>query len=95
MLFRSKSTGGISSDSTVLFAINGTSGKLVWKQQVKDMLSLEQVQGGIIYVGIWPGQLAALSSTDGSVLWQQHYGATLVDKTGTESEMPTSVTVVD
>ncbi|HEY7355490.1 MAG TPA: PQQ-binding-like beta-propeller repeat protein [Ktedonobacterales bacterium] len=85
---------GISSDSTVLFAIHAADGKLIWKQPVANMLALEQVQDGVIYVGIWPGQLAALSVEDGSTLWQQHYGATLIDKTGTESEMPTFVTVI-
>ncbi len=85
---------GISSDATVLFAINTVNGKLVWKRPVANMLSLEQVNDGVIYVGIWPGQLAALSARNGATLWQQHYGARLIDKTGTESEMPPVVTVI-
>jgi outer membrane protein assembly factor BamB len=85
---------GPSSDTSMLYAINGTDGRLVWKQFVNKMLSLQQVQDGVIYVGVWPGQLAALSVQDGSVLWQQHYGAKLIDKTGTQSEMPPVVTVI-
>ena len=87
-------TGGISSDSTLLFAINADNGSLVWKQPVTNMLSLEQVQDGVIYAGVFPGQLAALNVTDGSVLWQQHYGPVLHDKYNNEAEMPVIVTVI-
>ncbi len=87
-------TGGISSDSTMLFAINTASGNLAWKQPITNMLSLEQVQDGVIYAGIFPGQGAALSVKDGSVLWQQHYGPVLYDKFNNEAEMPVMVTVV-
>jgi outer membrane protein assembly factor BamB len=87
-------SGGISSDSTALFAINAANGSLGWKQSVANMLSLEQVQDGLIYAGIFPGQVAALNATDGSVLWQQHFGAVLHDKYNNEAEMPVMVTVI-
>lgn len=83
-----------SNDSTRMFAIHGSSGRLVWQKTIENLTSLEQVVDGTIYVGVWPGQLYALSVKDGSVLWHQHYGSTLIDKTGTESEMPPVVTVI-
>lgn len=88
-------TAGPSTVLPALFAINASSGKQVWQKTIKNLSSLQQVLDGVIYVGVWPGQLYALSVNGGSVLWHQHYGAKLIDKTGTESEAAPLVTVID
>lgn len=87
-------SGASSTVKPALLAINASSGTLVWQKAVKNLSSLQTVQNGVIYLGVWPGQLYVLKANDGSVLWHQKFGPTLIDKTGTESEAAPIVTVI-
>jgi outer membrane protein assembly factor BamB len=80
---------------TTLYALHPTSGGVLWKQIFGGEDTLDTVQQGVVYMGFFPGVLAALSTKDGTVLWQHRYGAKLIDKTGTESEPAPIVTVID
>ncbi len=75
------------------FAISA-SGKLVWSVYIKNLIYQHTVQQGVVYVAVDPGQLYALSVKDGSILWHQKFGATLIDKTGSEGEFAPILTLV-
>jgi outer membrane protein assembly factor BamB len=63
---------GSSTVHSALFAINASSGKLVWQKSV-DLDNLLAVQDGVIYVTAYPGTLYGYSTKDGSLLWQRQY----------------------
>jgi outer membrane protein assembly factor BamB len=78
----------------IVFAVNASSGKEVWQKPVANLAGLWAVQDGVIYLGVWPGQVYTMSATDGSVLWHQRFGPALIDKTGRESESAPNITVI-
>lgn len=79
---------------TTLYALDPTSGSALWQQVFDGEAALDAVQDGVIYMGFFPGVLSALSTKDGTTLWQHHYGAQLIDKTGEESESAPIVTII-
>ncbi len=85
------------SRSTIM-AVSLASHALVWQQLVpysNASISLEAAQGGVVYVGAVPGLLYAYNASNGALLWKQHFGAVLKDKTGEESEFAPVITIID
>jgi outer membrane protein assembly factor BamB len=85
-------TGQPSTVKPALFAIDAAKGTKLWSQQID--ISLQTIQDGVIYGGVFPRAVYALKASDGSVIWHQQYGPDLIDKTGGHNGGTPLVTVI-
>lgn len=79
---------------TTFFALNPSSGVVIWHQNMAGTSFLLAVQAGVIYIGNDPGALYAWNARDHSELWHHKYGTKLIDKMGEEGEAAPIATVI-
>ena len=85
-------TNPISTVNAALFAIDATKGTELWSQPLD--ITLQTIQNGVIYGGVFPRAVYALKVSDGSTIWHQQYGPDLIDKTGTHGGPAPQITVI-
>lgn len=73
-------------------AIDSTSGNVLWRKDVSTSLSMEAVQGDVIYAGL-SGVVYAYDTRTGNPLWHQQVATLLKDKFGNEGAPAPILTV--
>jgi outer membrane protein assembly factor BamB len=48
----------------------------------------------VVYMGLMPGMLYAYNASSGALLWKQHFGAVLKEKTGQAGEFAPIITII-
>ncbi len=90
----SEATSTASTVKPAMFAIDASSGKVLWQQNTSQDSSIEAVQGNVIYTGVFPGTVYAYDTKTGKTLWHQQVGTLLKDKLGEDSAPAPIITVV-
>jgi len=64
--------------NTVMYAINASTGALVWKTKTgTPITTTAAIKNGIIHVGLQNGTLRTLNTSNGIQRWYYHTGGTI------------------
>lgn len=68
----------VGSSDSYLYALNATTGKLLWKAKTGDWIrSSPTVVNGVVYVGSFDSYLYAFKASTGGLLWRAHTGGAI------------------